>query len=370
MLKTFYEEFETNNPGLLEIIFISRDRDEPSFEEYYGEMPWLALPFSNRDLSNSLSTKFKVAGIPTLAIVNTETGELVTDKARMEIMRDSKGENFPWPPKSLDELLGDTFVTHDGTGKTIEDLNGKHLLLYFSAHWCGPCRRFTPTLSTFYNETHEEKDFEIVFVSLDRDESSFNEYLSEMPWSAIPYDNSAERTELAEKFGVQGIPSLIVMDEDRNVITDSGVGRVYSDASGEEFPWFPKPLNPLDGDSAQSLNSAAGLILFHDGVEDASALVEIMEGYENYATTQFEEMKSKDDDERLYFFFSSGADPLTERVKHFLGHDLPEGLYACILDLPKRQTYSLAGTPSLEEFIGFADGYLAGNLTPTPMHMH
>ena len=34
----------------LEVIFVSSDRDEASFMEYFGEMPWLALDFSERKL--------------------------------------------------------------------------------------------------------------------------------------------------------------------------------------------------------------------------------------------------------------------------------------------------------------------------------
>ena len=32
------------------MIFVSSDRDEASFMEYFGEMPWLALDFSDRKL--------------------------------------------------------------------------------------------------------------------------------------------------------------------------------------------------------------------------------------------------------------------------------------------------------------------------------
>lgn len=46
-----------------EIVFVSSDRDEPSFNEYYSEMPWLALPYSERKAKGALSSMFDVSGI-------------------------------------------------------------------------------------------------------------------------------------------------------------------------------------------------------------------------------------------------------------------------------------------------------------------
>ena len=48
--------------------------------------------------------------------------------------------------------------------------------IYFSAHWCPPCRGFTPELAKIYAQCKAEgKSFEVVFVSSDRDEASFAE---------------------------------------------------------------------------------------------------------------------------------------------------------------------------------------------------
>lgn len=57
------------------------------------------------------------------------------------------------------------------------------------AHWCPPCRRFTPKLAQFYesNKSKFENSFEIVFISFDEDEDGFNEYFKEMPWKALPF---------------------------------------------------------------------------------------------------------------------------------------------------------------------------------------
>eukprot|EP01052_Picozoa_sp_SAG31_P041140 SAG31_NODE_6156_length_2145_cov_2.099218_3_plen_313_part_00 len=62
-------------------------------------------------------------------------------------------------------------------------LRGKTVALYFSAHWCPPCRGFTPTLVQTYSALKQQnRDLEVVFISSDRDQAGFNEYLGQMPW--------------------------------------------------------------------------------------------------------------------------------------------------------------------------------------------
>lgn len=63
--------------------------------------------------------------------------------------------------------------------------------LYFSAHWCPPCRVFTPQLVGFYEDLKEQNDsqFEVVFVSSDRDRDSWQKYFNDMPWLALPFED-------------------------------------------------------------------------------------------------------------------------------------------------------------------------------------
>ena len=65
---------------------------------------------------------------------------------------------------------------------------GKTVGIYFSAHWCPPCRGFTPQLAEFYLRNSKDKNFEVIFVSSDRDEKSFQEYYHEMPWLALEFN--------------------------------------------------------------------------------------------------------------------------------------------------------------------------------------
>lgn len=87
--------------------------------------------------------------------------------------------------------------------------------LYFSAHWCPPCRGFTPKLIEWYNKAKKEgKKIEIVFISSDRDEDSFNGYYGEMPWLALPYSEEGKKKKSAActEFNVSGIPTFIVFN--------------------------------------------------------------------------------------------------------------------------------------------------------------
>merc|ERR1711988_823135 len=86
-----------------EIIFASSDRDEASFKEYFGEMPWLALPYSERDLKGKLSKVFNVEGIPSFHIIEHD-GTVINNNGRGAVGGDPEGKEFPWYPKPVNDL--------------------------------------------------------------------------------------------------------------------------------------------------------------------------------------------------------------------------------------------------------------------------
>mmetsp|Transcript_7305 Transcript_7305/g.15959 ORF Transcript_7305/g.15959 Transcript_7305/m.15959 type:complete len:182 (-) Transcript_7305:90-635(-) len=137
------------------------------------------------------------------------------------------------------ELLGDELlVKKDGfkpTAEPISLIDGKYVGLYFSAHWCPPCRAFTPKLKQAYQSlTASGKPFEIVFVSSDQSDAEFREYFAEMPWTAIPFQ-SQKRSALGRRYGVMGIPTLVILSPDGRVITKNARSAVISNPEG--FPW-------------------------------------------------------------------------------------------------------------------------------------
>jgi len=131
----------------------------------------------------------------------------------------------------MDVLAGKTLVKADGSSVNVDEaLNGKSVVLfYFSAHWCPPCRAFTPILKDFYGEA-EDQGVEIIFVSSDRSAADMTSYMKEShgDWLAVTH-GSAEAGALKEKYGISGIPSLIVVRKsDNEVITKDGRAEVQS----------------------------------------------------------------------------------------------------------------------------------------------
>eukprot|EP01043_Picozoa_sp_COSAG02_P015535 COSAG02_NODE_664_length_18739_cov_11.071567_13_plen_141_part_00 len=47
---------------------------------------------------------------------------------------------------------GAALLRKNGSRVNAESLRGKVVALYFSAHWCPPCRAFTPKLKEFYEQ--------------------------------------------------------------------------------------------------------------------------------------------------------------------------------------------------------------------------
>jgi thiol-disulfide isomerase/thioredoxin len=143
----------------------------------------------------------------------------------------------------LIDMLGSAALHIRGRSDTVSTTlalaNARLILVYVSASWCGPCRAFTPQLADFYNsEECRSRGGEIVFASLDRDESSYNEYFAKMPWTkALPYGTGEA---FASKYSVRGVPTLLLFTSDGTLLTNKGV-ELQSRAAvnqGPKFPWI------------------------------------------------------------------------------------------------------------------------------------
>lgn len=150
-------------------------------------------------------------------------------------------------PSIFKDVLKGKLVAVDGkrVGKYEMTAEPKYYAFYFSAHWCPPCRTFTPKLVEFYNSSEgKKKDFEIIFVTNDNDEKSMEEYMlgDQMPWPAIAY-RSAERIKEVQKYAGNGIPCLVLVDREGKVLSHSYEGANYVGPSKvmRDIPTMTKP---------------------------------------------------------------------------------------------------------------------------------
>lgn len=127
--------------------------------------------------------------------------------------------------------ISSSLIDNEGKMVTKEKLErlrqSKYVLVYFSAHWCPPCRKFTPELVNFYNKQGETTQFETIFVSSDNESDAMKNYMKDtgMPWLAVRF-NSARSTPLRKLAG-RGIPCLVLLDENGEVLSHSYKGETY-----------------------------------------------------------------------------------------------------------------------------------------------
>lgn len=255
------------------------------------------------------------------------------------------------------------YINNKNEKKSFEkDIEGKVLGIYFSAHWCPPCKMFTPTLCETYRAINdgEEQRFEIVFVSSDQSKEAFQTYFSEMPFLALPYDSEL-KDELSDYFEIEGIPTLIILDGDGNVITSSGRAVVSGDEKGKKFPWHPEPVEVLDQLSGAKINEEACLIYIPAG--DEEAFTKMKEILMPIGKECQEQAKKEDRPQDLYFLVAPPAgNDIVVSLCEFMGikHD-EKALF--IADVSSGEIYkSESAEPLKDEVKKFVNDFLDDKL--------
>jgi hypothetical protein len=75
-------------PGqVMEIVFVSSDDTREQFHETFRQMPWLAIDGDEEGarIKHNLATHLKVYRLPSLVVLDTQTGNFVTDYGRRQV---------------------------------------------------------------------------------------------------------------------------------------------------------------------------------------------------------------------------------------------------------------------------------------------
>lgn len=124
----------------------------------------------------------------------------------------------------MSDLFGEQLLTKNGKKSTDDVLAAKTVIgILFAAEWSPPCRAFVPLLGACYEDIAEiHTDLEIVYVSGDRAQASFDEFYEVMPWAAIPFDENSTKQALVERCSVSDVPALVLIDTKGHLLESNG----------------------------------------------------------------------------------------------------------------------------------------------------
>jgi peroxiredoxin len=106
----------------------------------------------------------------------------------------------------------------DGKPLSLEQYQGKVVLVDFWATWCGPCKEELPNVIAAYQKYHA-RGFEIIGISLDKSREDLTEFIKEenMPWAQY-FDGLGWKNKLAQQYGIDSIPATFLVGADGKIV--------------------------------------------------------------------------------------------------------------------------------------------------------
>lgn len=135
-------------------------------------------------------------------------------------------------PSVFDDVLSGSLVKLEGKSLRnykLESKPTKYYLFYYTASWCAPCQKFTPSLVEFYDANKPESSaFEIVLITSDDSEDDMKGYAvdKQMKWPHLKL-SKVEKFRKEFKHPGTGIPNLVLTDLDGKILKSSYEGETY-----------------------------------------------------------------------------------------------------------------------------------------------
>ena len=179
------------------------------FVDRYPSMPEAAQAMLQLALSKEFEDKERDALGYYKKIAKAFRGTDAADKAEGAIRRlESVGQTI--------ELVGNSI---DGRPFKLSQLRGRPVVLHYWATWCEPCKQDMKLLRGL-QARYKKAGLQLVGVNVDATRDMALGFLKEtpLPWIQLFDDGGLESSKLAQAFGVQTLPTMMLVDSRGRVI--------------------------------------------------------------------------------------------------------------------------------------------------------
>lgn len=220
-----FQKFFTAQNDIIRQLYELRESGTPDNTKYLSLMSDLRkslYTYVDKNIDNRVGEFFLVEASGLLDA--TQFTELL-DKTRKEFsnkkeIKQLKNKLLAKTPSIGDQYLDISMNNPEGQEISLSDYVGKNkvVLIDFWASWCGPCRKEMPTVVEAY-EKYKSKGFEIVGISLDESQLSWEKSIKamNMTWPQMS-DLGGWNSEAAQLYKVTSIPATFLVDQDGKVI--------------------------------------------------------------------------------------------------------------------------------------------------------
>ncbi|MDR7131939.1 peroxiredoxin [Algoriphagus sp. 4150] len=215
-----YDEYQTIADSMYRSEAVIRKQFVLEFPDSFASLNEL-MNYSNEE--NLDEARMLYAGLSE-AVTTTKKGkEVATHLENLDLVKEG---NMALPFSQTDV---------DGSVVSLEDYEGKYVLLEFWASWCGPCRMENPNLRAEYLKYHD-KGFNILGISLDESKEKWLKAVAkdDLPWTQVS-DLKGWQNEVAVLYGVRGVPANFLISPEGKIVDKGLRGEVLNAKLKEIF---------------------------------------------------------------------------------------------------------------------------------------